>query len=71
MMATLERSHGLMLAGFNIIAGYDVDARCKYAFEKNNKARFFARDVGKLTAKTIQNHYTTGAGPFALAGCGI
>ena len=29
-----------MRAGFNIIAGYDVDTRCKYAFEKNYKAVF-------------------------------
>ena len=61
-------SHGLMRAGFNIIAGYDVDARCKYAFEKNNKADFFARDVAKLTAKEIKSHYT-GTGPSVLAGC--
>ena len=61
-------SHGLMLSGFNIIAGYDIDARCKYAFEKNNKADFFTRDVAKLTAEEIQSHYT-GAGPSVLAGC--
>ena len=61
-------SHGLMLSGFNIIAGYDIDARCKYAFEKNNKANFFTRDVAKLTAEEIQSHYT-GAGPSVLAGC--
>ncbi len=61
-------SHGLMLAGFNIIAGYDTDSRCKYAFEKNNKANFFTRDVAKLTAEEIQSHYT-GASPSVLAGC--
>lgn len=33
-------SHGLMRTGFNILAGYDTDARCKHAFEKNNKAKF-------------------------------
>ena len=61
-------SHGLMLAGFDIIAGYDVDARCKYAFEKNNNAKFFTRDVGKLTAREVQRHYTDTV-PSVLAGC--
>lgn len=61
-------SHGLMLSGFNIVAGYDIDARCKYAFEKNNKANFFTRDVAKLTAEEIQSHYT-GTSPSVLAGC--
>jgi len=61
-------SHGLKLAGLNIIAGYDVDARCKYAFEKNNRAKFHSRDVSKLTAKEIQGHFT-GNGPSILAGC--
>lgn len=61
-------SHGLMLSGFNIVAGYDIDARCKYAFEKNNKADFFTRDVAKLTAEEIQSHYT-GDSPSILAGC--
>ena len=34
-------SHGLRLAGLKILAGYDVDARCQHAFEKNNDASFF------------------------------
>lgn len=61
-------SHGLFLAGFKIVAGYDLDARCKYAFEKNNKANFFVQDVATLTAKEIKSHYT-GTKPTILAGC--
>ena len=38
-------SHGLKRAGFDILAGYDVDSRCKHAFETNNDAKFYARDV--------------------------
>ena len=33
-------SHGLKLAGLKILAGYDIDHRCKYAFEENNGAKF-------------------------------
>jgi len=61
-------SHGLKLAGCKIIAGYDLDHRCKYAFEYNNEAKFYARDVGKLLASEIAAHFS-GESPSILAGC--
>ena len=61
-------SHGLRLSGFTIRAGYDLDARCKYAFEHNNEATFLARDVSTLTAKEIRNHFS-GHALSILAGC--
>lgn len=61
-------SHGLKRAGLKIVAGYDVDARCKYAFESNNGGVFFTRDVAKLTAKEIKSHFS-GKTPSILAGC--
>ena len=61
-------SHGLKLAGLNIVAGYDIDENCKYAFESNNDAKFHARDVSKLTAAEIRNHFS-GDVPSVLAGC--
>lgn len=61
-------SHGLRRAGLKIVAGYDTDSRCKYAFEENNDAEFFTRDVAKLTAKEIKSHFS-GKAPSILAGC--
>lgn len=61
-------SHGLKQAGFEIKAGYDTDARCKFAFETNNGATFHARDVSKLTANEVSAHFT-GDFPKVLAGC--
>lgn len=61
-------SHGLRRAGLKIIAGYDLDARCKYAFERNNDALFYTRDVAKLTAKELGCHFS-GDVPSVLAGC--
>ncbi len=61
-------SHGLKLAGLEIVAGYDIDARCKYAFERNNGGDFFTRDVAKLTSKEIKIHFS-GEVPSILAGC--
>lgn len=61
-------SHGLMRAGLTIMAGYDIDRNCKYAFEKNNCATFYSRDVGKLTGEELRSHFT-GTAPSVLAGC--
>ena len=61
-------SHGLKLAGCEILAGYDMDARCQYAFETNNGGKFFKRDVGKMSAYEIMSHYS-GDAPTVLAGC--
>lgn len=61
-------SHGLLLAGCEIVAGYDVDRRCKFAFEENNGGKFYTRDVSKLLASEISSHFT-GTAPSILAGC--
>ncbi len=61
-------SHGLKLNGLKILAGYDIDKRCKFAFEANNKAKFYTRNVAKLTAAEVKAHYT-GNIPSVLAGC--
>lgn len=61
-------SHGLKMAGCKILAGYDVDERCKYAFEHNNGGTFVRRDVGKMSAYEIMSHYS-GDAPTVLAGC--
>jgi len=61
-------SHGLKLAGCKILAGYDMDERCRYAFETNNGGQFIKRDVGKMSAYEIMSHYS-GKAPTVLAGC--
>jgi DNA (cytosine-5)-methyltransferase 1 len=45
-----------------------VDARCKFAFERNNGGTFYARDVSKLLASEIKAHFS-GTAPSVLAGC--
>ena len=58
----------LKKAGFKIVAGYDTDERCRHAFEKNNSAKFFSRDVGTLLASELNSHFS-GKCPRILAGC--
>lgn len=61
-------SNGLFRAGFDILAGYDTDQRCKYAFETNNHSSFFCRNVERLEAQEVADHFS-GRLPTVLAGC--
>ena len=38
-------SFGMKSKGFNILAGYDLDATCRYAYETNNNAKFIYKDI--------------------------
>lgn len=33
-------SFGMKSKGFDILAGYDLDSTCQYAYETNNEAKF-------------------------------
>ena len=50
-------SHGMKLSGCKIVAGYDTDERCRYAFEYNNGGVFIKRDVGRMSAYEIMGHF--------------
>ena len=51
-------THGLQKAGINVIKGIDVDPTCKYAYEKNNKARFIEKDIREVTGNEISALYS-------------
>lgn len=61
-------THGLEQAGINVVAGFDIDRECKYAYEANNSALFVERDVNDLTAEEIQTHLQ-GSQVSLIAGC--
>lgn len=61
-------SHGFYRAGFDILAGYDVDATCKHAFEENNDSKFYAEDVAGLTATKLDETFGK-ARTRVLVGC--
>lgn len=50
-------THGLIKAGINVRAGIDLDATCKYAYESNNKAKFIASDITKVTGNEISKYW--------------
>jgi len=61
-------SHGLKLEGFDVVAGVDNDMSCKYAFEKNNRAKFIGKDIACFTSKELISLF--GDAPVrVLVGC--
>lgn len=46
-------SHGLKQGGLNIIAGFDIDKTCEYAYTHNNGAQFFDTDISKVTKEQV------------------
>ena len=61
-------THGFVREGVKVVAGVDVDATCKYAYEKNNGAKFVHKGVETLTADEILQLYPEGHTKI-LVGC--
>lgn len=61
-------THGLELAGVNVVLGVDLDPACAFPYEHNNKARFVQQSVEQLSAATIRDALKEGAYSL-LAGC--
>lgn len=61
-------THGLQKAGLDVVAGYDIDATCRFAYEKNNKSLFVQKSVSELSKDEIVKHFN-GAKIKVLAGC--
>ena len=51
-------THGLKLSGLDVVAGFDIDQTCRYAYEENNNAVFVEADVAIVSSKEIIKHYT-------------
>ncbi len=50
-------THGLIKSGIPVVAGFDVDESCRYAYEKNNDSIFINKDVRNLTTCEIEEFY--------------
>ncbi len=62
-------THGFVREGFEVAAGYDSDATCKFAYEANNRgANFVHQEIEKTTAEEITEKFQ-GAGTWILVGC--
>ena len=61
-------THGLIKTGIHVVAGFDVDETCRYAFEKNNNSKFVNKDIRDLTKPDLEKYYD-GADIRILVGC--
>ena len=50
-------THGIKKAGLNVVAGFDLDETCRYAYEFNNKAKFIQADISMLDSSEIKQYY--------------
>lgn len=61
-------TRGLSRSGIDVIAGIDLDTSCKYAFEKNNNARFISADVSTMASAEVDRLFPEGC-LKVLVGC--
>ncbi len=62
-------THGLLLEGIRVVAGFDVDSACRYPYEANNAgAVFIEKDVKSVTPAQLRKLYGD-AKIRVLAGC--
>lgn len=61
-------TRGLIDAGLNVIASYDIDPTCKYTYEHNNNIDYHIQNIRELSGKDINNLYDSDAIKI-LVGC--
>lgn len=61
-------THGLEMAGLDVVCGYDIDPDCQFAYDTNNKATFIRESVAELSSGEICSAFVPGTVRL-LAGC--
>ena len=65
-------THGLLKAGINVVAGYDIDPACEWPYESNNRdCVFHEADVATLDGSALKRHFAkpSPSSISLLAGC--
>ena len=60
---------GVQKTGINVIAGYDIEESCKYAYEYNNNAKFILKDIKDISDDEISKLYPKNTDIKILMGC--
>ncbi|PAF54327.1 hypothetical protein BKH42_02160 [Helicobacter sp. 13S00482-2] len=61
-------THGLIQEGFKVVAGFNIDSSCKFAYEINNGSTFYNKDVELIQKEEINNLFGN-AKTKILVGC--
>ena len=59
---------GLLQSGLNVVAGFDNDATCEYAYTTNNHVNFHLKNIREVTGLDLLNCYAEGT-HHILVGC--
>ena len=62
-------TYGVQKAGINVVAGFDIEESCKYAYEYNNNAKFILKDITKLSSDEVENLDPKNTDIKLLMGC--
>ncbi len=61
-------THGLQLAGIDVVAGIDIASSCQYAYEQNNQAIFINKNIVDVTTDELMALYPENC-TKVLVGC--
>lgn len=50
-------THGMLKEGIPVYAGVDIDPKCRYPYEKNNRCLFVEEDVAKLSGLEVASFF--------------
>ena len=62
-------TYGVQQAGINVVAGYDIDDKSKFAYECNNDAKFILKDIKEIEDDEILALYPKDTDIKILIGC--
>ena len=62
-------TYGVQQAGINVVAGFDFEQSCKFAYEKNNNAKFVHKDIKELDDDELLSYYPKETDIKVLIGC--
>lgn len=61
-------THGFEKAGLAVNVGYDINPRCKFPYQENNKAKFIQKSVEDIRRIDLEKHFPEGH-LKVIAGC--
>lgn len=62
-------TYGVQKAGINVIAGFDFEKSCKFAYERNNSSKFIHKDIRELKDNELNEYYPDDTDVKILMGC--
>lgn len=61
-------TRGLLDAGLNVVAGFDNDPTCEFAYHENNQSAFICRNIREMTGEEVEECFAPEATKI-LVGC--